>query len=110
MELTQYWSVIRKWWWLMVACVLVAAISSFVGTLGMPRIYRATTTVMVGQVLEEPNPNTQDLWISQELAQTYANMVQRRPILEAAAEAFDISPRTVRTYVNLRKRNIGKTS
>ncbi|MBN1179671.1 MAG: polysaccharide biosynthesis tyrosine autokinase [Anaerolineae bacterium] len=91
MELEQYVVIVRKWWWLAVACVLVASLSSYLGTLQMPRIYQATTTVMVGQALEQANPNSQDFWISEQLAQTYATMVQRRPIREAAAQALGLS-------------------
>ena len=90
MELQQYFAVIRKWLWLIVACVLVAAVSSYLGTLQMPRIYQAATTVMVGRVLEQPDPNAQDLFLSQQLAQTYADMVRRRPILERVAEALGL--------------------
>ena len=90
MEIGQYLGVIRKWWWLMVACVLVAAASSYVGTLDMPRIYQATTTLMVGQALNTPNPNTQDFWVSQQLALTYVDIVRRRPILEGAALALGL--------------------
>jgi capsular exopolysaccharide synthesis family protein len=90
MELEQYVAVIRRWWWLMVACVLVATGFSYYGTLQMPRIYQATTTVMVGQAMEEVNPTSQDLYISTQLAQTYADMVRRRPILEGAAQALGL--------------------
>jgi len=91
MEIQEYLAVIKKWWWLALACVLVASVSSYVGTLQMPRIYQARTTVMVGQSLQKANPNSQDLWISQQLAQTYAEMVKRRPILEGAAQALGLS-------------------
>jgi capsular exopolysaccharide synthesis family protein len=88
--LEQYFTVFRKWLWLIVASVLVSTVSSYWGTLQMPRIYQATTTVMVGQVLEQVNPNSQDLWMSQELALTYADMARRRPILEGVAEALGL--------------------
>ena len=65
MEIREYFAVIKKWWWLALACVLVASVSSYIGTLQMPRIYQAKTTVMVGQSLQKANPNSQDLWISQ---------------------------------------------
>ena len=91
MELEQYVSVLRRWWWLVAACVIVATGSSYYGTTQMPRIYQATTTVMVGQSLQQADPNTQDLYISRELAQTYAEMVKRRPILESAAQALGLS-------------------
>jgi capsular exopolysaccharide synthesis family protein len=90
MQLEQYFAVIRKWLWLIAASALIATVSSYLGTLQMPRIYQATTTVMVGQALGQADPNAQDLWLSQQLAQTYADMVRRRPILEGVAEALGL--------------------
>ena len=91
MELEQYVSVVKRWWWLVLACVVVATGSSYYGTTQMPRIYQATTTVMVGRTLEQTNPNSQDIYISQQLAKTYAEIVKRRPALESAAEALDLA-------------------
>lgn len=91
MELKQYFGVIKKWWWLAVACVLIASVSSYMGTRQMPRIYSATTTLMVGQALQQANPSSQDMWLSQQLAQTYTTMVKRRPILEGAAQALGLT-------------------
>ena len=89
-DLKQYLEILQRWWWLMVACVLVASVSSYIGTLQMPRIYQATTTVMIGQTLEQANPTSGDLYISQQLAQTYAEMVKRRPVLAGAAGALGL--------------------
>ena len=90
MELRHYLLIAKKWWWLAVVCVLIASVSSYFGTLNLPRIYRATTTVIVGQALQQANPSSQDIWLSQQLAQTYTTMVQRRPVLEAAAAALEL--------------------
>ena len=56
LDLARYWDVVRRWWWLLLACMVVAAISSFLGTTQMPRIYQASSTVIVGQTLEQVNP------------------------------------------------------
>ncbi|MBN2389388.1 MAG: polysaccharide biosynthesis tyrosine autokinase [Anaerolineae bacterium] len=90
MELKEYWNIFKRWWWLMVACVALAAGSSYIGTRSMPRIYQATTTVMIGQALQQANPSSGDLYISQQLAQTYAQMVVRQPILSGAAQALGL--------------------
>jgi len=90
-ELTRYFIAIRKWWWLIAISTLVAAVSSYVAVSRMPRIYQASTTIMVGQGLQSANPDSQDLYISQQLAQTYREMVTRQPILGAAAEALGLS-------------------
>jgi succinoglycan biosynthesis transport protein ExoP len=91
MALEEYWTVVRRWWWLLVLSTLVAAASSYYAVQREPRIYQATTTTMVGQALERANPSSQDLYISQQLAQTYVNMVSRRMILEGAAETLGLS-------------------
>jgi non-specific protein-tyrosine kinase len=86
----QYIAAIGKWWWLIVTAVLVASASSYVAVSRAPRTYEATTTVLVGQGLEKANPTYEDFAISQQLAQTYINIVRRQPILEGAATALDL--------------------
>ena len=90
MELKQYFQVVKKWWWLAVASVLVATVASYFGLQRTPRIYQATTTIQVGQATELANPSYSDIAISQQLAQTYLNMVSRRPILEGVAQALGL--------------------
>jgi len=86
----RYWRIVRRWWWLLCAAVLVAGVSSYYGTTQIPRVYRATTTVIVGQSLQAPNPSSQDLYASQQIAQTYVELVKRRPILAGACEALGL--------------------
>jgi succinoglycan biosynthesis transport protein ExoP len=90
MEAQQYLAVVKKWWWLLLACVVVCALSSYLIVSRLPRIYEATTTLRVGQALESPNPGYQDFYISQQLAQTYATMASRQPILRGAADALGL--------------------
>ncbi|MHB1319187.1 MAG: tyrosine-protein kinase domain-containing protein [Anaerolineae bacterium] len=91
MALEDYLRVARKWWWLLLLSTLVAAASSYVSVSRTPRIYQATTTVVVGQSLNAANPTYSDFSIAQQLAQTYVNMVTRTPILQGAAEALGLS-------------------
>jgi len=90
MELKQYLNALKKWWWLLVASTLVATVSGYIAVSRIPRIYQASTTVIVGQGLQSANPNSQDLYISQQLAQTYREMVTRQPILSGAMKALDL--------------------
>lgn len=89
-DLSPYLRILRKWWWLLLTCTLVAGGFSYVGTRQMPRIYQATTTVIVGQTLQMANPSGADIYISQQLAQTYALMVTRQPILQGAAASLGL--------------------
>lgn len=90
MELREYLAVIRKWWWLIALCTVLAAGSSFMISRSTPPAYQASTTLVVGQIIQDPDPSTQDMSTSERLAQTYAEMVRRQPILKATVEALGL--------------------
>ncbi len=96
MVIDDYLRVAKRWWWLLILSTLVASASSYISVSRAPRIYQATTTVIVGQSLSRSNPTYQDFTIGQQLAQTYVNMVRRQPILQGAAVALglDYVPRS----------------
>jgi capsular exopolysaccharide synthesis family protein len=88
MELKQYVSVLWRWSWLIVLATGLAAGISYQVASSLPRVYSATTTLLVGTVLQSANPNASDLSTSQQLAQTYALMVKRQPLLQATVQAL----------------------
>ena len=90
MELRQYFAVIWKWLWLILLGTAVATGLSYYTSSSMSPIYQASTTVIVGQSLRNTNPNTQDLWTSERLAQTYAEMIKRQPILQGVVDALGL--------------------
>lgn len=100
MELRHYANVLLKWWWLIVAAVAVAAVSSYLGSLATPRTYQSRTTLMVGTVLQNPNPNQAEFYTGQALAQSYSDLVKREPILRATLNALGL-PWDVGTLQNM---------
>ena len=88
MELQRYISIFWKWLWLIVLGTVVAAGSTLIYDLFTPPLYQSKTTVMVGQIIQDPNPANTDFWAGQQLAQTYAELVTREMILGAAVEAL----------------------
>lgn len=90
MELRQYFAVIWKWLWLIVLASGVAAVAAFLATRSAPPIYQSATTLMVGQTIQNPNPGSQEMFTSQQLAQTYAQVAQRQPVLQAAAKSLGL--------------------
>ncbi len=90
-DLRDYVLPLRKWWWLIVAATLVATISSFLATRQQPPIYRTRVTVMVGSAIENPNPNGNEFWLTQQLATTYADIVKRDPVRNAAMAALGLT-------------------
>jgi non-specific protein-tyrosine kinase len=90
MELREYLAVIRKWWWLIALCTVLAAGSSLMVSRSTPPAYQASTTLVVGQTIQDPDPSAQDMSTSERLAQTYAEMVRRQPMLKATVEALGL--------------------
>ena len=90
MELKQIFSTLLKWWWLIVISVVVAGVSSYLGTRGMPKTYTAHTTLMVGQALQSLNPSTSDLYTGQTFAQFYASLVPQELVLKATIDALGL--------------------
>ena len=90
MELRQYVNVLLKWWWMILASVIVAGGASYVGTRAMPRTYLSRTTLMVGQALQNPNPTQAEFSTGQVLAQSYADLTRREPVLRATLEALGL--------------------
>jgi capsular exopolysaccharide synthesis family protein len=91
MELKQYVTTLWKWSWLIVLATAVAAASGYWGSRQMPRVYRTSTTLMVGQLLQSRDPSTQEFYTSEKLAQTYVQLVRRQPILQATVEELGLN-------------------
>jgi succinoglycan biosynthesis transport protein ExoP len=90
MELLQYFNIIRKWIWLIILATALAAGSSLIASLLAVPVYRTTTTLIVSQIIENPNPNSGDIFASQQLAQTYVQLATKEPILNATVRALGL--------------------
>jgi polysaccharide biosynthesis transport protein len=90
-NLKDYASPLIKMWWLILAAVLVAGVSSFLVTRQQPMIYQSRATLMVGRALENPNPNNADLGLTQALASTYADVAKRENVRDATMTALGLS-------------------
>src|SRR5512134_822303 len=90
MELRQYFNVIFKWWWLIVIAAVIAGLAAFLGSLTTPRQYQSRATLMVGQVLQNPNPNAPEFSTAQALAQNYSELVRREPVLRGTLDTLGL--------------------
>ncbi len=90
MELKQYFSVAWKWWWLIVLAVAVASAFSYAASIQTAPIYQTTATLLVGQTIQNPNPDASELFTSQQLAPTYVQIAKRQPILQAVVDTLGL--------------------
>jgi succinoglycan biosynthesis transport protein ExoP len=85
LDLRRYMAVLRRWWWLIIGCALLAAVSAYVVSAQMTKVYRASVTLLVHQT---PTSGTSDyaaILTSERQARTYAEMLTEQPVLEAVA-------------------------
>lgn len=91
MEIRDYIAPLRKWWWLILAVTLIAGVVGFVIVNQQPETYQTTATLQIGQsILQDPNPTTSLLVISQQLGLTYADLAKRSAVRQATAEALGL--------------------
>lgn len=91
MALGQYASTIWRWLWLIVLATVIAAASSYYASLSMAPIFQSSATLMVGQTaLQNPNITPQDIYLSEQLAQSYSQVATREPVLQAAVDGLGL--------------------
>jgi capsular exopolysaccharide synthesis family protein len=90
MEIERIILPLRRWWILILAATVIAAVSSFVATLQQKPIYQARTTLMIGQTISDPNPTNTEFTLNQQLAENYANIANREPVKNATLQALGL--------------------
>lgn len=92
MELRQYFSIIRKWLWLVLLTTMLATAAGYLYSLRITPLYRAQTTILLGRTLEDAQAldslgsRSNALQSTTDLAQVYALLATQPQILEATAE------------------------
>ena len=102
MELRQYFSLLRKWLWLIVVCIVLAAGSAYLVSDRQPPTYQATTTILINQA----STATQDasaLLAGERLARTYAQLMTKGPVMDEVISSLglDISAKDLAKKVTV---------
>lgn len=90
MDANPYLKPLVKWWRLIAVTVALAVISSFISTLFQPDEYISRTTLMTGSAFSNPNPDTGEIFIPQQIASYYVEMAKREPVQDATKQALGI--------------------
>lgn len=81
MELRHQIGILRAWFWLLIASVLLAAGAAYLVSSSLPKVYEGKVTLIVGSSPNSPNPDLNQLLASQRLSQTYALIATTEPLL-----------------------------
>lgn len=90
MDFRRQLGIVRKWFPLLVAGVVLSALAAFGLSSIQQRIYEAKATLIVGQALQSLNPDVNQLNVSQRLSTTYAALATKRPALEAVIAQLNL--------------------
>lgn len=90
MELHQLLAIGRRWLWLILLSITIAASASYLASKSAAPLFRTKTTLMVGRIIQDPDPNASDINLGSMLAGTYAQLAQREAILRGVVESLDL--------------------
>lgn len=83
-------SVLYRYWWLLLTAGGMAGLVTYHVMRQAPPTYVATTTLMVGDVLRSPKPGEGEFSVAQNLANGYAQIAQRQPVLDATVRTLGL--------------------
>ena len=85
-----YLGMIRRWWWVLVLGVLAAAVAALLLSRSMTPIYDASAKILVQQS-QGFLPSASEIQASQQLAQSYGDLITTRPVMEEVIERLSLS-------------------
>ena len=91
MELRAYLRPLLKWWWLILISTVIAGATSYFAVSQQPPVYQARTTLLIGSAINNPNPDGNEFWLSQQLAQTYSDIAQRDVVRQAVMSELGLT-------------------
>lgn len=86
MELVRYFSILKKWGWLMLLIVVLAAAGSYFYSQNISPTYRSQAILLVGQEQSSANPSSTDIFVASNLPQAYSLLATQPSVLQAAAQ------------------------
>jgi polysaccharide biosynthesis transport protein len=91
MEINAYLRPLLRWWRLIVVVTVLAIVASAISALLQSDVYISRTTLVIGTTILDPNPDSGQIYIAQQLAGIYADMAKREPIQQATMKALGIN-------------------
>jgi capsular exopolysaccharide synthesis family protein len=89
-ELRAYVEAIRRRWWILLLGPVLAGLAAYLVSTAMTPIYRASALILVNQTETAGVVQYNDVLTSERLTNTYAQLVERRPVLTAVRDQLDL--------------------
>ncbi|MBN1179508.1 MAG: polysaccharide biosynthesis tyrosine autokinase [Anaerolineae bacterium] len=92
-EVREYLLLVKSWWWLLVIGAIIPAFLANYFLSQEPDVYQATATLVVGNTLQNPEPNQWQLSIANTLAYAYARIAREEPVTQAVVNRLGLDRR-----------------
>ncbi|GAB4499056.1 MAG: hypothetical protein OHK0052_13400 [Anaerolineales bacterium] len=89
-DLRRYIGMLIQWWWIIVLATVVAALGSFLVSIQMTPVYRASATMLINEAPSSRSNEYTAILTSERLTQTYSQMVTMQPVLEGVIERLGL--------------------
>jgi capsular polysaccharide biosynthesis protein len=93
-DLRLYLSLLRHWAWLLILAAILTATAAFFYTRTLTPVYSASTTMLVNEAPSTRSTDYTSIITSERLALTYAEMMKKRPVVDATLVRLGIAPET----------------
>lgn len=90
-DLKHYWGILRRWSWLLALIIVLAAGTAFLISKRSTPIYQAVTTVLIDEAPATQSADYTSIMTSERLAQTYSQLMTKKPVLEGLLLRLGIS-------------------
>lgn len=90
MELIEYIRLFRRWFWLIFLTAFVAGGIGFITRSSQQPTYRAETKIIIGSILQNPDPDSVDIRAPVDLTATYSEIVRTNDVLQATINTLDL--------------------
>jgi capsular exopolysaccharide synthesis family protein len=89
-DLRRYLALAWHWAWLLILATLLSAVAAYLVSKRMTPVYEATTTLLISQATNNQTTDYNSVLTSERLASTYAEMMTKRPVLEAVIQKLSL--------------------
>ena len=89
MEIRKYWTILRRWIWLVVLGALLAGTVTYLVSRRMTPVYQTYATLLVTPGSAQSTDSYTNLIASERLARTYAQLLTSSPIMEATYDRLN---------------------
>ena len=102
-ELRRVLKILARRWWLVILVTVLVAAGGYAISRRQPPVYEGSVTLLVGPLLQGTQVDRNDILVSEMLAQTYANLARRQPVLQGAIDTLNLkdSWTSLRSRVNV---------